>query len=244
MLPLRSPGLILLLILAAAIASLAGSPGPALADDRRSITVTGEGSAFAVPDMAMLSAGVVSEGATAGEALAANSKTTGSVIERFRAGGIDGKDIQTAGFSLQPVYVYPKPEDGNAVPPRITGYSVSNTVSVRVRDIARIGAVMDMVVAAGANTLGSIDFIVSHQSEILDRARQDAVSDARRKAGLYAAAAGARLGSVLTLSEQSAIPGEPRPMYRMQAAEAAPVPVAAGQTELKVGVTVTFGIED
>jgi uncharacterized protein len=224
-------------------ALLLATPGAGpVAEEARSITVTGEGVTSARPDMAQLTAGATTQAATAGEALAANSQATAAVIERFKAEGIEARDIQTAGFQLQPVYVYPKSEDGAANPPRITGYTVSNSVAVRIRDLARLGAVLDRAVGAGANTINGIEFIVSKQSELLDRARREAVADARRKAELYAAAAGAKLGPVLTIGEQSAMPPPPRPMYRMEAA-AAPVPVEVGESQLRVEVSVRFALE-
>ena len=211
------------------------------ADDGRTVTVTGEGTVSAVPDTAMVSAGVVSQAATAAEALAANSASTAAVIERVKAEGVAPADIQTSSFSLQPVMVYPRPDSGEQSAPRITGYTVSNTVTVRVRDLARLGALLDRAISAGANSVGGVEFQVSRQSELLDRARQQAVEDARRKAALYATAAGARLGSVLTLSEQAGYT-PPRPMYRLDAA-AAPVPVEAGQTELSLQVSATYRLE-
>jgi uncharacterized protein YggE len=217
------------------------SSSSARADEARTVTVTGEGSVSAVPDTALISAGVVSQAATAAEALAANSSSTAAVIERVKGEGVAPADIQTSSFSLQPVTVYPRPDSGEQSAPRITGYTVSNTVTVRVRDLARLGALLDSAISAGANNVGGVEFQVSRESELLDRARQQAVEDARRKAALYATAAGARLGSVLTLSEQAGH-APPRPMYRMEAA-AAQVPVEAGQTELNLQITATFRLE-
>ena len=220
---------------------LAAASSHASADEGRTVTVTGEGSVSAVPDVAMVSAGVVSQAATAAEALAANSASTAAVIDRVKAEGVAPADIQTSSFSLQPVTIYPRSDSGEQSAPRITGYTVSNTVTVRVRDLARLGALLDKAIGAGANNVGGVDFQVSRQSELLDRARQQAVEDARRKAALYATAAGARLGSILTLSEQTGY-APPRPMYRLEAS-AAPVPVEAGQTQLNLQVSATFRLE-
>jgi uncharacterized protein YggE len=233
-----------LLAAALALCVLGASGRPASAAEARSVTVTGQGTTMARPDMAVLTAGVVSEAATATEALAANSRSTAAVIDQLKAGGIEAADLQTSGFSLQPVYAYPQQQDGsNPQPPRITGYSVTNTVSVRVRDLARLGSVMDAAVSAGANSVNGVTFLVSRESELLDRARQDAVADARRKAALYASAAGARLGAVTTLTEQ-VTQAPPRPMYRMRAdAAAASVPVEAGESELRIEIAVTFALE-
>jgi uncharacterized protein len=213
---------------------------PGLAADR-TVTVSGEGVANARPDMATLSLGVLTQAPTAGEALAANSQEAGGLIERLEAEGIEAKDIQTSNLSLQPVLAYPKADDGNAGPPKVTGYTASNMVTVRVRTLATLGTVLDKAVAAGANTVSGIEFLVSNESRLLDDARRQAVQDARRKAELYAEAAGARLGPVVTLSEQSA-PPPPRPMYRMEAAAAA-VPVEAGESQLKIGVSITYALQ-
>ena len=231
------------LILPALIGAMLLAPcAAALAAEARTITVTGEGLASAKPDVAVLTAGVVSQAATAGEALSANSAATMAVIGRFKEDAIESRDIQTSGFSLQPIYVYPKNDDGASSPPRITGYTVSNTVAVRVRDLDRLGSVMDKAVAAGANTVNGVEFVVSKQSELLDRARSDAVVDAKRKASLFAAAAGASLGPVVTLSEQSSAP-PPRPMYRMEAAAAPAVPIEAGESQLRVEISVTYRLD-
>jgi uncharacterized protein YggE len=222
---------------------LCAAPLLASADEARTVTVTGEGSVSAVPDIAVVSAGVVSQAATAAEALAANSAATAAVIERVKAEGVAPADIQTSSFSLQPVTVYPRPDSGEPQAPRITGYTVSNTVSVRVRELARLGGILDKAIGAGANNVGGVEFQVSRQSELLDKARQEAVEDARRKAALYATAAGVRLGVVLTLSEQVGYAPPPRPMYRLEAAAAPPVPVEAGQTELRLQISATFRLE-
>jgi uncharacterized protein len=233
--------------LAAALALplLAGAvSAPARAAEARSLTVTGEGLARAVPDMATVSTGVVTQAPTAAEALAANSKATADVIAKLKSGGIAARDIQTSNFSLQPVTVYPRSDDGSSNgPPRITGYTVSNSVAVTVRDLARLGTILDDTVGAGANSVNGVDFIVSKQSELLDGARKAAVEDARRKAALYAEAAGAKLGAVTTLTEAGGIE-PPRPMYRMRAdAMAAPVPVEAGESTLRVEVSVTYALD-
>ena len=127
-------------------------------------------------------------------------------------------------------------------PPRITGYTVSNNVQVRVRDLTKLGAILDEAIGAGANAVNGVEFIVSKESELLDGARKSAVEDARRKAALYAEAAGAKLGPITTLSEQTIGP-PPRPMYRMEAASAAPVPIEAGETTLRVEITATYALE-
>jgi uncharacterized protein YggE len=213
-----------------------------LAAETRSLTVTGEATASAKPDMAMVTAGVMTQAPTAAVALADNSKATTAVIDGLKANGIEARDLQTSNFSLQPVTVYPRSDDGSSGPPRITGYTVSNNVQVRVRDLTKLGAILDEAIGAGANAVNGVEFIVSKESELLDGARKSAVEDARRKAALYAEAAGAKLGPITTLSEQTIGP-PPRPMYRMEAASAAPVPIEAGETTLRVEITATYALE-
>lgn len=227
-------------LLAVGLLAVAGV-GAGHAGEPRTVVVSGEGSVRAAPDVAMLTAGVVSQATTASEALAGNSTATAAVIGRFKTDGVAPADIQTSGFSLQPVTVYPKPESADQSP-RITGYTVSNTVTVKVRDLGRLGTLLDKVIGAGANSVSGIEFQVSRQSELLDKARQEAVADARRKAELYAVAAGAKLGSVLTLSEQGGYT-PPRPMYRMEASAAPAAPIESGETELRVRVSATFRLE-
>jgi hypothetical protein len=235
---LASPALAILILVAPAAAFAASS----LTDDRDTISVSGQGTASARPDMAVLTAGVVTQGATAREALDGNSKATADVVTLFKAEGIEAKDIQTSNFSLQPVYVYP--QNGEQTPPKLTGYTVSNSVTVRVRDLGKLGVVMDKAVTAGANAVNGVAFTVSKQSELLDEARKQAVADARRKAELYAAAAGVKLGSVTHIDERTAAESPmPQAMFRRDAAAAAPVPVEAGESELRVEVSMTFAIE-
>src|SRR5262249_52372043 len=146
-------------------------------------------------------------------------------------------------FSLQPVTVYPRSDDGSSSgPPRITGYTVSNNVQVRVRDLAKLGAILDKAIGAGANSVNGVDFIVSRQSELLDGARKGAVVAARTKLTFCPRGAGAKLSPIMTRSEQTIGP-PPSPMYRMEAASAAPVPIEAGETTLRVEITAAYALE-
>lgn len=208
---------------------------------RSTLTVTGEGKASAVPDMASLTSGVVSEGKTAREALDANSSAVAQLIEAIKAAGIEPRDIATSGFSVQPQYAPPKKDSNEA--PRIAGYQVSNNVTVRVRDLGKLGTLLDEMVSKGANQIGGIAFDIANPDALEDAARVAAVKDARHQAGLIAEASGVRLVRVLSISGE----GGPRPMPRMMAApammKADAVPVEAGETELRAGVTITYEIE-
>jgi hypothetical protein len=215
------------------------APGSGRAEEPPpSITVTGSGEVRAAPDRADVTAGVVSEASSAAEAVRANSAAMQSVLSALDELGIPKKQVQTQGFSVAPVY---EEHSGMRGAPRIAGYRVSNQVSVEVQGVERVGAVLDRLVAAGANELGGVAFSMGEPTPLLDEARRRAVADARRKAELYAAAAGARLGKLLRLDEAAG--GVPIPMFRrgMMAAEAA-VPVAPGELALEASVTVTYAI--
>lgn len=196
------------------------------------LTVTGEASVTTEPDLAQIRTGVTSQAKTAKEAAEANAKAAQSLVAALRAAGLDDKDIQTTRLTLQPSYDNsPGPARG-----RITGFMASNQVTIKVRDIAKLADIIDRAVSAGATDIGSIDFMVSAPSQALDRARDGAMADARRKAEIYAKAAGATLGKVLTLSEDHATA---EPMLMATRAAAAP-PIMPGEKTLKLTVTVSY----
>lgn len=210
------------------------------ASRRATITVSGEGKASAVPDMATLSSGVVSEGKTAREALDANSGAVAQLIEAIKAAGIEARDIATSGFSVQPQYAPPKKDSNEA--PHIAGYQVSNNVTVRVRDLGTLGDLLDQMVTKGANQIGGIAFDISKPEALEDTARAAAVKDARHQAGIIAEASGVRLVRVISIASE----GGPRPMPRMMMAsamKAEAVPIEAGESEIRAGVTITYEIE-
>ena len=211
---------------------------PALADGVGQITIIGEASIAATPDMATISLGVTTEGLTAAEAMAANSKALSAVIERLKAAGIAENDLQTSNLSLSPNWVgY---DSGQT--PTISNYMAMNMLNVRVRDLAALGSVLDASIADGANTLNGITFELSAPRPVQDEARKAAVADAAAKAGLYAEAAGVKLGKVVSISEQPNYNG-PVPVF-MEAKAASPVPVATGQIALQTSVTVTYQIAE
>ena len=201
------------------------------------ITVTGEASVQAVPDMATVSLGVTTVAATAAEAMAANTAALAQVIERLKAAGIEPRDLQTASLSLNPNWTG---YDSSNQPQTITGYTASNQLSVRVRDVSKLGAVLDAAITDGANTLNGISFELAEPRPVLDQARKAATEDARARAELLAAAAGVKLGRVLSITEGGGY-GGPMPMFKADAASA-PVPVEAGEIGLTAAVTVTFEI--
>lgn len=203
------------------------------------LTVTGQGQAEVAPDLATVSLGVTTQGSSAGAAMAANTAALSAVMDRLAASGIEARDIQTSNLSLNPDWLH-SPDGSTA--PRITGYTASNQVSVRVRDISRVGEVLDAVIADGANTLNGIAFGVQDDSALQDEARTEAVQDARSRAQTLAAAAGVQLKRIVSISESGGM-SAPVPMYRMEAAMADAVPVAAGEVGIIAGVTVVYEIE-
>lgn len=245
MLPARRAALACFLLAATALpAFAAGEPSAA---ERGRITLFGEGTASAVPDTATVSIGTLSTAKTAREAMDANTKAMTAVIETLKKAGIEARDLATDGFSVQPRYTYPKPGP-NPEAPRLDGYEVRNQVTVRVRDLGKLGAVLDAAVTSGSNQIGGIAFTVAEPAALLDKARAAAVADARRKATVYAEAAGVKLGRVLDISEPGADMA-PRPMMMARSAdfakaEAAPVPIEAGEQSFKVRVKMTWDVAE
>lgn len=210
------------------------------------IVVSGQGSADIAPDMAVLQLTVTREAETARAALDANSAAMAEVLKALRDEGVAERDLQTTHFSIQPKYVYPtqksQAEDRS---PRIVGYTVRNGLSVRVRELGKLGGIMDKSVTLGVNEGGNILFTNDDPAAAIEQARMRAVADAMGKAKALAAAAGVKLGKVLELSEQSHQPG-PVPMVRgemMMARAADSVPVAAGENSYQVTVNMSYGIE-
>lgn len=238
--------------LSAILVSLAMSTAlaaPALADDSRGvITIEGRGEVIAAPDTAFINSGVTTQGATAREALDANTAAMSELIETLKGAGIEARDIQTSGFSVNPNYVYSDARDANGytLPPKIVGYQVFNTVTVRVRELPSLGAVLDKAVTVGANTINGVSFSVADPADLYDDARKRAFADARAKAELYAAAAGVALEDIRSISEsQGYQPPQPYLMGAMaREAAAAPVPVEAGELTFSINVSVTWELQD
>jgi uncharacterized protein YggE len=200
------------------------------------ISVTGEATVSVPPDLAQIDGGVTSEAKTAREATDANNAAMGKVLLALKGAGIDEKDFQTSRLSLQP-----QSAPNRTGPAAIVGYRASNRVTIRLRDVAKVASVIDTLVAAGANDIGGINFMVSQASKLLDEAREQAIADARRKAEIYAKAAGVTLGAPLSISEEGN--AAPVPYRRVAAGMAAPAPVAQGEETLAVTVSVSWAIK-
>jgi uncharacterized protein YggE len=232
----------LLLSFAAVCAvTLLAAPALAESDFPPAISVTGEASISVPPDRAQIDAGVTSDAKTAREASDANNAAMGKVLAALKGAGIDEKDVQTSRISLQPQYS--ASVSNRPGPTSIVGYRASNRVAIRLKDVAKVASVIDTLVAAGANDIGNINFAVSNASKLLDDAREKAVADARRKAEIYAKAAGVTLGAPLSISEEGA---PQQPVFRAKMAApmaAASTPIAQGEETLSVSVGVTWAIK-
>ncbi|NAZ35477.1 SIMPL domain-containing protein [Rubellimicrobium sp. CFH 75288] len=213
---------------------------PPASEIGRVISVMGEGQSSQKPDLARIMLGVAQQGTTANEAMAAMSRSMEGILARLRQEGIAPADIQTGFLYLEPQWDYNAP-DGR---PRMTGFSATQIVNVTLRDIARLGTVLDAAVTDGANRVDGVTFEVSDPAAAMDEARRRAVEDARRRATLYAEAAGLTLGALLSISEVGPY-ATPMPMADARdAAEAMAVPVAPGEVTMGTTVTVTFAASD
>jgi hypothetical protein len=221
---------------AAIVATFAPVQAQAPADFPSAISVSGEATVSVPPDLAQVDAGVTSDAKTAREASDANNAAMGKVLAALKGAGIEDKDYQTSRLSLQAEYA-----PNRSGPSPVVGYRASNRVTIRLRDVTKIAGVIDTVVGAGANDIGGINFMISQASKLLDDARTQAVADARRKAEIYAKAAGVTLGAPLSISEEGTAP---RPMFRAKmATQMAAAPVAQGEETLSVVVNVSWAIK-
>ncbi len=207
----------------------------------RSITISGHGEVKAVPDVASISMGVSSMADTARAALDANTAAMLKLMEALKQAGIDPRDIATSNFSINPRMEFPR--DGNG-PAKLVGYDVNNQVNVVVREISKLGVVLDAGVTAGSNQIYGIAFSVSKPEAMLDEARKKAVVEARRKAEIYAAAAGFTLGDIISFTEGGAYQ-PPQPIAYAAKAEGAAdaVPIAQGEQALAIDVNVVWGMK-
>jgi uncharacterized protein YggE len=207
------------------------------------------------PDLALFSAGVVTQARTAGEAMTANARRMEAVVAALKAAGIADRDVQTAALNLQPQYFHPQPErprpnelrPPQPRAPQIIGYEARNSVQVRVRRLADMGRVIDALVAAGANQVDGPMFMIENQDAALDEARADAIRKARARADLYARSAGLRVARIAAINEAGAY--FPQPAMRdaivvtgsaVGAPPPPPSPVSPGELQLGVNLSVQF----
>jgi len=231
---------------AALVAICANTPAIASEAGTASIVVTGEGRVDLAPDMAVLLLTVSREAKTAKAALDANSAAMSDVLDAMTALGIEKADLQTPRFSVQPKYYYPpQGSSGEREPRKIVGYVVRNSLNVRVRNIGSVGEVLDKSISLGVNEGGNINFSNDDPSRALTQARTLAVQDAIAKATTLATAAGVTLGDILKISERT-VSQHPVPMARavMSMADSSnAVPISGGENTYKVGVNISFSID-
>ena len=236
---LKAQPLAVFAALALAACAVPEASADTAAETPRTITVNGQGEASAAPDMAILSIGVQSEGATAAEALRQNSADMSSAIATLKDLGVEDRDLQTSGLSINPRYDY----QSNRNVRRLIGYTASNTLTVKLRDLDNAGGVIDAAVQSGANSIGGISFTFSNPKPLMDTARRNAVADARAKAELLTEAAGVNLGQVITIQGGHTSSPSPRPMMmRMEAAADSSVPIEAGESSISANVTIVYEI--
>lgn len=238
---LRAALLATVLTAAAAPASMAQPPATAADSLFRATTfnLSAYGETRVAPDMASIGLGVVTDGKTAAEALSANATRMTAVMASLKKAGIPEKDIQTSNLSLNPQYRYVENQ-----PPLLTGYQVSNQVTVTVRDLKRLGAAVDATVNAGANQVNGVNFGLADPTAAENAAREAAVKALSAKAELYARATGYRINRLVSLSEgggYSAPP--PMPMMAMRAQmKDAGTPVAGGELNVRIDVTALYEV--
>jgi hypothetical protein len=234
---MRLSALLVVLAAAPAAAQTPPSVAPLVPATGTVLDVTAEGRTTRVPDLATIRAGVVTQNATAARALGDNAAAMNRVLAALRRAGVAQRDLATATISLQPQYRYAENQ-----PPVITGYQATNSVSVRFRDIARAGPILDALAAEGANQIEGPNLSIDRPDAALDEARVDAVKRARARAETYARAAGLRVERLVSIVEAGQDAGSPdRPLVyaRAMAADAKTV-VAPGEKDVTVTLQVRF----
>jgi uncharacterized protein YggE len=234
--------ILLSLVLAAGLLAPVSSPGLALQEEaegdssQRTVTVSGNGQVSAQPDLAAVRLGVQTEAEEATPALTENSRQMQALVDVLEDAGIPGEDIQTQVVRLHPRYEERPSAEGQR---ELIGYTATNVVEVRVRDLEAVGGILDAAVQAGGNRIEGIRFEVSEPAAYLDEAREAAWNDAQHKAEQLAGLAGAELGEVLTISESGRVP-QPRVEQAVMAEAAAAVPIEPGSQTIEVDLQVTW----
>lgn len=226
------------LIMTPACAQNSPAPGShATLADGTLLSVSAQAESKRVPDVATMSTGVVTQAADANTAMRQNAEQMAKVVTAIKAAGVAERDIQTSGINLNPQYRYAENQ-----PPAITGYQASNTVNIKVRDIGKLGNVLDSLVAQGANQVNGPSFEVDKPDEAYDEARLAALKKAEARAKTYAGAMGVRVRRIVSISEGAGFQ-PPMPMMRMQAMDAMAskeTSVSPGETTLSANLDVVF----
>jgi len=238
------------LLLAIVLLAPSVSPGLALQEEEmesgsqeRTINVSGTGQVSAEPDVAVVTLGVQTEAEEAASALSENSQQMQALVDALEAAGVAIEDIQTEVIRLYPRYEQAPESKGQG---ELVGYTATNMVEVRIRDLEKVGEILDTAVQAGGNRIESIGFEVSDSAQYMDQAREAAWNDAKHKAEQLSELAGASLGEVLTISESGRGP-QPvveRPVLAAEAAAAVPVEPGSQTIEVDLQVTWLLGSEE
>lgn len=206
------------------------------------ITVSGQGTAIVEPDTGFIDLGVQVQRKSVAEARGVAARAAAAVIESAKANGVEARDIQTSSLSISPVYDYQRQGE-----PRITGYQVTNTITVRVRKLDAFSAVIDAAAEAGGDDarINNVRFGRDDDAAAIREARAAAMADASDRAGQLAALAGVKLGKALAIQETAHGP-EPRPMFEkaMLRAAADATPIEPGSGAISVSVVVRYAIDE
>jgi len=231
-------------LIAIAVALAASTPvahaqtaaAQAVSIDGTLLSVSAQAEARRVPDIAMISAGVVTQAVDGNTAMRQNAEQMSRVMAAIKAAGIAEKDIQTSGINLSPQYRYVENEA-----PQITGYQASNTVSLKVRDISKLGKVLDALAAQGSNQISGPSFQIDNPDPVYDEARLAALAKAKARAETYAKALGLRVRRIVSISEGGGGGFQPVPMMAMARGKAEmDTPVSPGETVLSINLDVVF----
>ncbi|RZA31233.1 MAG: SIMPL domain-containing protein [Lysobacteraceae bacterium] len=210
--------------------------GYAVPGDATLLSVSANAQASRVPDVATISAGVVTQAVDGNAAMRQNAEQMARVMEAIKDAGIPEKDVQTSGINLSPQYRYVENEA-----PKITGFQASNTVNLKVRDIARLGKVLDALAAQGSNQINGPSFEIDQPEPVYDEARLAALKKAQARAETYAKSLGLRVRRIVSISEGGGNNFQPMPMMAMRASKAEmDTQVSPGETTLSVNLDVVF----
>lgn len=236
-------------LLGALMLASAAPVAPALAQDSPAITqtitgtrldLTSVGEVTRVPDVAIITAGVVSRSATASGAIQDSADRMSRVLAALKRAGVADRDVQTSSVNLNPEYRYPENQA-----PQLTGYTASNSVTIRFRDIRNSGKILDALVGQGANQINGPNLTIDKPAAALDEARANAIAAGRARAELYARSLGMRVARVVSVSENGgyAVPPPAPPMPMMARAEMANTDIEPGEQKLQVSLSMTFELQ-
>jgi uncharacterized protein len=211
--------------------------------ETRTITISGEGKVVAKPDIAQISVSVITQDKTVSKVIKSNTEKMNGVIAKMKALGIDGKDITTSGYNLNPIYNYPE-----NLPPTISGYSLEQTLSLKIRNLDLVDNVIDDATANGANNVYGLTFKLDDDTEVMNQAREKAFAEARKKADMMAKSAGVKLGDVYTFSEGYDTPSPVRYYAKTEmavggASDMSAPDIQSGSQEYTVTISITYEIE-